>query len=221
MILKRPALALALVAGVALASALFLSPASAAGLTKGSTVLSFQLAHGDADLATPEVFDPGYITAYDHTEWGGQIQLQHLLSENWALAVSAGIGTTKETDEPGTNALPGAQDFVYKQSSFNGRFGFDRFVHLSPEFHLFAGPGIQYWSGKGKFDDGTTEIESESTNRIALSGRIGANIALGESVSLVGHIGGYMGRASAEDAGAKATWQPSGNEGAIGVGFSF
>lgn len=220
MILKRLVLALGLVAGAALLGALLIAPASAQGLTKGSTVLSFMLTHGDADFVTPEA-GTGYITAYDHTEWGGGIQLQHFVSENWALAVSAGIGTTSETDKPGDNASPGDLDFKYSQSSFNGRVGFDRFVHLSPEFHLFAGPGLQYWSGKGKFDDGTSEIESEATNRIALSGRMGAHVAIGESFGLTGYLGGYLGRASGEDAGAEASWTPSGHDGAMGVSFSF
>jgi hypothetical protein len=214
--IQHAALALVLVAGAA-----FLAiPASAQGLAKGSTLLSFQFAHGNGDFATPES-GTGGITAYDHSEWGGQLLLQHLVSENWALAVSAGIGTFKETDEPGTNAAPGTDDFVYTQSSFNGRLGFDRFVHISPEFHLYAGPGLQFWSGKAEFDDGTTVVESENTTRVALSGRIGVHTSLSESVGLNGYMGGYLGRASATDTGAKASWMPSGHDGAVGISFSF
>lgn len=221
MILKRLGLALILVIGAAILGALLVAPALAQGIDKGSTILSFQLSHGDGDFATPEAFDPGWITAYDHTEWGGQVQLQRLLSSNWALALSVGIGTTGETDTPGDNALPGAQEFKYSQSSFNVRVGADRFAHISPGFHLYAGPGIQYWSGKAEFDDGTTVIESESTTRIALSGRIGAIAALSESIALSGQIGGYIGHASAEDAGAEASWSPTGNDGSLGLSFVF
>jgi hypothetical protein len=219
MILKRLMLALGLVAAAALLGALLIAPASAAPITKGSTILSFQLVHGDADFATPE--SGGYISAYDHAEWGGEILFQHLVSENWALAVSAGLGMFSETNKPGTNALPGADDFKYTQSSFNGRVGFDRFVHISPEFHLFAGPGLQYWNGKGKTDDGTTESERPSVSRIALSGRMGAHVNVGDSFALTGHLGGYLGMASAEEAGAEASWTPSGHDGAMGVSFSF
>ncbi len=212
---------LAFVSTLALVGAILVSPATAAeGLTKGSTVLSFQLAHGTGDFATPEG-GTGGITAYDHSEWGGQIMLQHLVSENWALAVSAGLGTFKETDEPGTNALPGTDDFVYKQSSFNGRVGLDRFVHISPEFHLYAGPGLQYWSGKAEFESGSTTIESENTTRVALHGRIGMNTSISETVGLNGYVGAYLGRASAEDTGAKASWMPSGHHGAFGISFGF
>ena len=220
MILKRLGLALLLVSGAALIGALFVAPASAAGLHKGSTVLSFQLARGDGDFVTAED-GSGFISAYDHSEWGGQAQVQHLLSDNWALAASFGIGTFKEKNEPGTNA-PLASDFEYTQSSWNVRFGFDRVAHITPEFHLYAGPGIQVWSGKQERDDGTPPVlESESVSRIALNGRIGTHVALSESVGLNGHIGGYIGRAQADDAGAEASWCPSGNEGAVGIAFHF
>lgn len=222
MILKRLGLALALVAGTALLAALLIAPASAAAMEKGTTLLSVQLMHGDADFATPEVFDPGSITAYDHSEWGGQLMLQHMVSPKWALALSAAIGTFKETDEAGTNALPNTPDFVYSQSSFNGRFGFDRFVSIADDVSIYMGPGLQFWTGKGKFDDGSSpEIESESTTRIAMSGRIGANVALGTSVGLNGYMGCYIGKASADDQGAKASWTPSGSDGAVGVSFKF
>ena len=75
MILKRLLLALALVAGAAILGALLIAPASAAeGLDKGSSIVSFQLSHGDADFAGPE--SGGYISAYEHSEWGGGCSIQ-------------------------------------------------------------------------------------------------------------------------------------------------
>ena len=126
-----------------------------------------------------------------------------------------------ETDSPGLNAAPGSPDLDYSQSSWNVRLGMDRFAHISPDFHLYVGPGIQYWSGKAEFEDDTASVESESANRIALSGRLGAIVGLGGSVSLNGHLGGYIGRASAEDEGAEASWTPSGHDGAVGIAFVF
>lgn len=214
MLQLRNAACVALLLTLALAS----TSASSEGIGKGNSILSFQLTTGVADLATIE--DDGFITAYDHSEWGGQVQFQHLMSDEWALALSAGVGTFKETNEAGTNA-PLTSDFVYKQSSWQFRVGADRFVHLSPTFHLFMGPGIQYWSGKATRDDGTIERESERTKRIALNGRMGANIALGDSFGLEGHIGHYFGFANAKDTGAKASWTPSGLESAAGLAFKF
>ena len=193
---------------------------SAEGIGKGTSILSIQLAQGDADLASPED-GTGGIAAYDHPEWGGQLQFQHLLGENWALAVSFGIGTATETDKPGDNALPGTNDFEYTQSSWNARVGADYFVHISPQFHLYAGPGIQYWIGSAKFEEGPLSIESEDATRIALSGRLGAHIGLSEKIGLIGHIGHYWGSAHAEDAGAEVDWSTSGNDGAMGLALKF
>jgi hypothetical protein len=222
MILKRLGLALVLMTGAAILGALLVAPAMAQeGLGKGSTVLSFQLAHGDGDFVTAEEAS-GFITSYQNSEWGGQAQIQHLITSNWALAVAVGIGTFKETDEPGTNAPVASPDFEYSQSSWNVRLGFDRFAHLSEGFHLYVGPGLQVWSGKQTRDFGVgPELESESVSRIGLNGRIGAHVALTESIGLNGHIGGYIARASAEDAGAAASWTASGNHGALGIAFDF
>jgi hypothetical protein len=129
---------------------------------------------------------------------------------------TGGIGTFKETDTP---ADPTEDKFEYSQSSWQFRVGADRFVHISPTFHLFVGPGIQYWSGNAKFEEGATSVESENTTRIAFNGRLGAHVALSNSVGLEGHIGHYFGHASAEDAGAEVSWSPSGIESAVGLSF--
>jgi hypothetical protein len=202
------------------AAALALAPAHAEGLAKGSSLLSVQFTTGVADLATPEG-GTGGITAYDHSEWGGQLQFQHLLSDDWALAIGLGIGTFKETDQAGTNAPPATPDFVYSQSSMKVRIGADRFVHLTPTFHLFVGPGIEYWKGHGKFEQGANSIESEDATRWAFNGRMGAHVALGNTVGLEGHIGHYFGTASAKDTGAEVKWSPSGTESAVGLSFKF
>jgi hypothetical protein len=211
--MKRPAL----FAVVSLAAfVLFaVAPVRAEGLAKGSTLLSVQLTTGVADLATPEGGSGG-ITAYDHSEWGGQLHFQKLLSDDWALALSGGIGTFKETDTPSD---PADDKFEYSQSSWQARVGADRFVHISPTFHLFVGPGIQYWSGKAKFEQGAVSVESENSTRWALNGRMGAHVALSDKVGLEGHLGHYWGFAKADDAGAKASWQPSGVESAVGLSF--
>ena len=50
---------------------------------------------------------------------------------------------------------------------------------------------------------------------------MGANVALGNTVGLEGHIGHYFGTASAKDAGAEVKWSPSGTESAVGLSFKF
>lgn len=51
------------------------------------------------------------------------MQLQYLVWTPWAIAFSAGIGTTSETNEPGSAAAPGSPDFEYSQSSWQVRLG--------------------------------------------------------------------------------------------------
>jgi hypothetical protein len=206
---------------VAVASFAITTSSSAKEVEKGSAFLSIEFAHGTADLIAPEVFTTGSVSAYDHSEWGGQVMYQYLISENWAIAPSFGIGMFKETDEPGTNALPGTTDFEYKQSSWNVRLGLDRFVNVGDGFALFAGPGIEVWSGKAKFTQDPNEEESEDVSRISLNGRLGAHVAIGESFGLTGYLGHYIGHASGDDTGAKATWWPSGTNGAMGFSFHF
>jgi hypothetical protein len=222
-IARRLGLALALVAVAALVTALLFAPAKAAELAKGGNIISLQLTHGDADFVSPEL-GTGSISAFDHSEWGGQLQLQHMLSNTWALAVSYGIGTFKETNTYGDNALPGTPDGEYTQSSWNVRVGADRFVSLADDVHLFAGPGIEYWSGDAEYDFppayGPT-AETGTTNRVSLTGRVGVHIGLSSSLALNGHFGCYIGSASADQAGAEASWMPSGNQGALGLALAF
>lgn len=221
-IARRLGLALALVAVAALVTALLFAPAKADELVKGTNLISLQLTTGDADFGTPDDFvgSEGEVTAYSHSEWGGQLQLQHMLSDKWALAVSYGIGTFKETNEYGEKAPPNLPDGEYSQSSWYARIGADRFVSVADGFQLFAGPGIEYWSGDAKFDFPAyfaTSFESESTTRISLTARIGVNIDFSSSLALNGYLGSYLGSASTEDSGAKASWMPSGNQAALGL----
>ncbi len=221
-IARRIGLALALVVGAALVTAFLFAPARAAEVTKGTNILSIQLSHGDGDFVSPEA-GGGAISAFDHSEWGGQLQLQRMLSDKWALALSGGIGTFSETNTYGDNAPPDSPEGKYTQSSWNVRIGADRFVTLTEGFQIYAGPGIEYWSGSADYDfpaEGFVE-ETGTTSRFSLSGRLGANIAMGSSLALNGYIGGYVGSASADQEGAEATWMPSGNQGAVGLAFTF
>ena len=196
--------------------------AHAALFQKGQTLLALNLTEGNADLVD-QISGGGYLSAYDHSEIGLAAQYWHFVSTDYALNITAGLGFFSETDQPGVPANPGDQDFKYSQSSWQLRIGADRFGHLSERFHVFAGPGLQIWNGKAKFEGGPVPVnyETESTTRIAISGRIGVMMMLNENVQLMGQLGHYIGHASAKDQGAEATWWPSGHDGAMGVVFTF
>jgi hypothetical protein len=193
--------------------------AAQAQIKKGDTLLLLQLTDGDVSFVGP-VNGQGYISAYAQTEWGGGLQIQHLVSEDWAIVLGGGVGTFREKDTPQPASLN--PEIVYKQSSWNARLGFDRVVHITPRFHLFAGPGIGYWSGKAKIEsDGTVVEERTRVHRVSLDGRMGAHVGLGEKFGLSGQIGRYIAHSTAKDNGAEAKWWPSGSTGAVGFFFLF
>jgi hypothetical protein len=185
---------------------------------KGHSFLLLQLTNGDVSYAGP-LSGAGYISQYAQTEWGGGAQYQHMLSDEWAIVLGGGIGTYKETDTP--TAISGNPKAEYKQSSWNARLGADRFVMLSPKVNLFTGPGVGYWSGKAKTVVSGVSTERPKTTRIALDGRIGANVLIGKTWGLSGQIARYVSRSTAKDSGAKAEWWSSGSSGAVGLMFSY
>ncbi len=202
------------VAGMLLAANAFAVPA-------GTNLFAIQLSNGTADL-----YDRGdhYITAYDHSELGGQLQLWHVMPNDLAVALSGGVGFFSETDKPGNNPPPGSQDFKYTQSSWNVRLGFDRLAEIGDRTIFYFGPGLEYWSGKAKFDYGTGDPanwESKNVTRFAISGRVGGMMKVSEQLAFACQVGRYVGIASADDEGRKASWWPSGLEAAGGLVFGF
>ena len=197
--------------------------AAAATPEKGTNLLAFQFSEGSVDLVDVEG-GTGYLTSANfvtHPELGGLVQWSYFLTDEYAISVSGGIGYFSESDKPGTNALPADPDRKYTQTSWQARVGGDRYAHINDRFSVFAGPGIQVWSGKWKYEAGTTTQESQNALRIALQGRFGVHVRWNESVGMFAHLGHYLGRVSAEENGAKTSWWASGRDGAGGVAVSF
>lgn len=206
--MKRLLIALALLATSVTAS-------SAAG-----SYLALQLTSGTGDFATEA---GGFAAAYDHSEWGFKAEFWNMMSEDYAVTLSGGIGLFSEEDKPGTNAFPGTEAFKYTQSAWSFRVGGDRVVGIGERSYIFFGPGIDVWSGKAKFEGGpfTTPYETESTMRIGLSGRLGGHMMIGESWGLTLQGGHKLGYASYEENGAKSTWWPSSMDASGGLVFRF
>jgi hypothetical protein len=195
-------------------------PAFAA--SKGNTLVGLELTNGTANLYS--IYNSHYLTAYDHSELGVQAQVWHLLTDDYALNVSGNLGFFSETDKPGNAAPAGSTDGKYTQSSYSVRVGFDRVGELGHNASFFFGPGIEYWSGKAKFEGGEfagsdNTYETQSVGRISLSGRIGAIMKLNDAVAASIQIGRKVGMASATDAGRKVSSWPSSFDAACGLVF--
>ncbi len=203
---------------VVLALAISASSAFAAG----GSILSLGVFQGTADLVGPEA-GGGYVTAFDHSELGAGAEYWYLFSDDYALAVQGSFGFFTETDKPGDNATAGSPEKKFSITSFKVRVGGDRVGQIGDRFTWFMGPGIEFWNGKAKFEgffpSGT--VETESTTRIGVNGRFGGIMKLNDSVGIQGQIGHTLGYATAEEAGAKTTWFPSGFNASWGLAFNF
>jgi hypothetical protein len=184
--------------------------------------LGIQITNGEADLYSSS---GNYISAYTHPEVGVGVSYWRLMNKDYAFAFNAGIGTFSETDK---SAVSTDTDFKYSQSSWNVRIGGDRAVKVGDRAILYFGPGLEFWSGKAKFEGGTftSALETSNVTRIALSGRVGGVMMLSQSVGFNCQVGRYVGMASAKDdvsgsssKGAKATWWPSGFQASGGIIF--
>jgi hypothetical protein len=191
--------------------------ASAASLQKGASLLAIQVSRGVADLTGDA---GGILITFTRPEVGVEGQYWYFMADEYAVNVAGGIGYFKESDTADP-AVVGATDFTTTVSSWQFRIGGDRWAKLTDKLQVFAGPGIQIWGGKAKAEDPTSEVEGPSTTRYALSGRMGAQIMMGQNFGLIGHLGQYWGYATADEGGAKTKWLPSGSEGAMGFSFGF
>lgn len=211
-----------------LATLVFLCLTASASLAADNPKTIFiglQLASGTADLATEASTGfGGTAPAYDHSEYGFKFEYWNMMAADYALTASAGVGLFSEEDKVGTNGAPGDGTQKYTQSSWNVRVGGDRVVKVSDRAYLFFGPGLEYWTGKAKFEDATppaSTYETESVTRFSLHGRMGAHMMIGEAWGITLQTGHKIGMASYEENGAKTTWWPSSMDASGGLVFQF
>jgi len=195
--------------------------AGSAFAATGGSILSLGVFQGVGDYAGPEL-GSGYISAFDHSELGVGAEYWYMFADDYALAIQGAIGFFSETNEPGENAV-GGPEAKFSTSSFKLRVGGDRVGQIGERFTWFMGPGVEFWSGKATFEEffGSGEVETESTTRIGVNGRVGGIMKLSDSVGIQGQVGHTLGYATAEEAGAKATWYPSSFNASWGLAFSF
>jgi hypothetical protein len=196
--------------------------AGSAFAAAGGSILSVGVFQGTGDYAGPEDGN-GYITAFDHSELGVGAEYWYMFADDYALAIQGAFGFFSETNEPGDNAV-GGPEAKFSTTSFKLRVGGDRIGQIGDRFTWFMGPGVEFWSGKAKFEEffgPGTEVETESTTRIGVSGRVGGIMKLSDAIGIQGQVGHTLGYATAEEAGAKATWYPSSFNASWGLALSF
>jgi len=192
--------------------------------------LAVQLTSGTADLATLSPFPgnplapPVSAPAYSHSEYGFKAEYWNMMGSEYAFNISGGVGFFGEQDKPASTAPSGTGDFKYTQNSWNIRVGGDRMLAVGDKSFIFFGPGIEYWSGKAKFEDksgsGAT-YETENVTRWSLGARIGGNMMVGPTWGITGQVGTKIGYASYKETGAETTWWPSSMDGSLGLVFKF
>src|SRR5437870_6832339 len=148
-------------ATVAVAGLFLMTFAPAAwALGKGGSMFAIELTNGTADFSdklkgattgAPN-YTATYISAWDHSELGIQGQFWRMMSEDYAVTLSAGFGFFNETDQPSDSALANSPDHKFSINSFNVRLGGDRVARLGERTTMYGGPGIEFWSGSAKFE---------------------------------------------------------------------
>ena len=216
-------------------AALLLAVSASVSLAAGARTtetkfFAVQLTTGIADLASLSPFPgnpaqpPVAASAFDHSEYGFKAEYWNMMGPEYAFNVSGGIGLFGEEDKPASTAPASTGTFKYTQNSWNLRIGGDRMLAVGQKSYIFFGPGIEYWSGKAKFEDKTpppSTYETKDVTRISLSGRIGANMMVGPTWGVTAQVGAKVGHASYKESGAETTWWPSSTEGNLGLVFKF
>ena len=192
---------------------LLASPAHAGRLAKGSSVLWVGLNGSVAQLLSP---GGGPLDSYEGSELGIHVALNRFVSDAWTIAISGGFdaGSTKFE-------LSGGGDLKLTSSSFNVRFGGDRYAFINDDVALYAGPGILFWKGHGKFQNPPSDLTFPDVTQIGLNGRIGMYARLSGHAALFGHIGQVLATNSGDDSAGKYTWWSNHHEGSVGLAFDF
>jgi outer membrane protein with beta-barrel domain len=221
--MMRIGIAVALLATLGLAST-----GQAAKLVKGNSVVWIGL-HGDrAQLISDdnqEVFNsdgnPIGPNFFEYGEPGMDLALSYFVTDNWNINLAGDISGARNTFEE-----KGGQESRSTSTSYDIRFGGDRYAFITDNVAVYAGPGIRYWKGRVK-DNGHS---SPDVNQIGLNGRLGFWTRLGSHYGLYGHIGQVVGYNTADlpettgatpEPGGRARWYSSHHEGSVGLALDF
>jgi len=193
-------------------------------MSKGSSVLAIQIGQGTADVVDTDL-QGGLWAPAPQPEINAQLEYWHAFADDYAFNISAGAGYFMAKLEPTSANSATTPTLKLTVTSFRVCVGGDRVGQVGDRLTIFMGPGIEFWSGKGKETyEGANASPDETgptTTRFGLGGRMGGFLKCSDKVSLVGHIGHTWGYASVNKDGGKTTWWPSSFEGSGGVAFNF
>lgn len=198
--------------------------ASAAGGKE--MTFSIGLSHGSGEYSQPAKFTGAdYIDLLEVPEIGGNAEFGMAMSDDYSMVLSGDFRFGSLKQEPTTNAASGSPTLKATSTAYKVRLGGDRTGKIGDRFHWFMGPGLEYASGKAKFEDYApspdNDVKGEPTNKFGINGRIGGVMMLSPQVGIKGQIGDTFGMASVKDTGGKTTMYYSSFESAWGVQFTF
>jgi len=210
-----------------MAAALMLMATSAFARTKTQggakeNSLSIGLAQGTNEYSSGQVtggyLDPPGI----FPELGVTLEYNNKLAADYQLAVGFDYlwGSAKST--PTSAAAPGAPDVKITSASWKIRLGGDRIGSIGDRFTWFLGPGLEYWSGKPKFDNVFVAGSQDglTTTKWGINGRMGGVMWINPKMGIFGRLGDSVGSAATEEKqSGKNTWYYSNFEAAWGLRF--
>ncbi len=198
---------------------LMVAAGNASAAEGASSRLSIGLGQGVADGYAAEVVGTGnYLAPTTTPETNVGVEYWYSVNEGVAIALSGAYGFSSMKWQGEASGDP---EIKATGTSFKVRVGADRVGAIGDRLVFFMGPGIEYWSGKQKLKVGSTETESESTNRFGVSGRVGGFMMLAEKMGIMGQVGHTFGLAKADANGAETTWMPSSFNASWGLTFVF
>jgi hypothetical protein len=190
--------------------------ARAAHPSAGNSMIWVGLNGNQAQLVGPTTgaganFESGELGVHGAYSW--------FASNQWTVCVSGGYDTGSDQFEP-----PSGPKQKFSSTSYNVRFGGDRYAWIGDDAALYAGPGLLYWHGRGKYvGSGTPSFDTDwtATDQVGLNGRIGMWARLSGHTALFGHVGQVLAHNSAKDSSGKNTWWSNHHEGSVGLAFDF
>ena len=197
--------------------------ANAAASGGKESVFSIGLSQGSGDYAAKVFAGDDYVPAGASLgEIGVNAEYGMAMADDYAMVFSGDFRFGSLKEEPTTFAPAGSPTLKTTSTSWKVRVGGDRTGKIGDRFKWFMGPGLEYGSGKAKFEGfGPTSVEGEPTNKFGINGRVGGVMMLSPSMGIKGQVGNSFGMSSVKDTGGKTTFYYSSFESAWGLQFAF